>query len=299
MEQFIVAMIKDMEHQLCGGVELGGTKTICAIADANGAIAANVTFPTTNVDETFEKIFEFFEQNQPVVALGVGSFGPVQLSTSSAEFGWIYNSPKPGWSNVNVKGLLEQRLGLAVSIDTDVNCAALGELHYGVAQNVRSFVYLTLGTGIGGSLVHEAKLVHGILNLEMGHMRVPHEPFTDGFGGACVFHGDCLEGISSGYAMAQRYGKKPQEITDMEVWDIEAGYIASAVNNLMMTVGPELIVIGGGLTNHSNLMALIRAAVQQDVNNYLRFPDLESYIVQASSDKNGVLGAIKLNSLTN
>lgn len=297
--KFFVAMIKDMEQKLYGGIELGGTKTICAVADANGAISAQITIPTTSVDETFTEIFKFFEQNIPVVSIGVGSFGPVQLNPSLTEYGSIYNSPKPGWTNVNVKDLLEQRLKLAVSIDTDVNCAALGELYYGVAKNVRSFIYLTVGTGIGGSLVSEGSIVQGILNLEMGHMRIPHEPFTDTFEGACIFHGDCLEGIASGYAMAQRYGKEPEKITDLEIWNIEAQYIASALNNLMMTIGPELIVIGGGLTNHVDLMTSVRAEVQRNVNNYLKFPVLEDYIVHSSGDRNGVLGAIKLTSLAN
>lgn len=282
-----------------GGIELGGTKTICAVADINGVISAQITISTTGVDETIGAAFEFFEQNLPIVSMGVGSFGPVQLNPSSSEYGYIYNSPKPGWSKVNVKGLFEERLKLSVAIDTDVNCAALGELYFGVAKQKHNFIYLTLGTGIGGSLVSDSKLVHGILNLEMGHMRVPHEPFTDKFEGACIYHGDCLEGIASGYALAQRCGKKAEEITDTEIWDIEAGYIASALNNLMMTIGPELIVLGGGLTDHAGLLASIRTNVQQNINNYLDFPDLERYIIQSSSDMNGVLGAIKLAALAN
>lgn len=288
-----------MEQKTYGGIELGGTKTICAVADANGVILSQTTIPTTSVDETFGAVFEFFEQGLPIISLGVGSFGPVQLNPDSSEYGYIYNSPKPGWSKVNVKGLLEDRLKLNVAIDTDVNCAALGEQFYGVAKNANNFIYLTLGTGIGGSLVSNAKLVHGILNLEMGHMRIPHEQFMTTFEGACIFHKDCLEGIASGYAMAQRYGKNAEEIVDDEAWDIEAGYIASALNNLMMITGPELIVVGGGLTDHAGLMAAIRTKVQQNVNNYMNFPDLENYIVQSSSKLNGVLGAIKLTSLTN
>lgn len=288
-----------MGERLYGGLELGGTKTICAVADTTGVISAKIIIPTTSVEETFAEIFKFFEQNSSVVSLGVGSFGPVQLNPSSAEYGSIYNSPKPGWTKVNVKNLLEQRLKLAVSIDTDVNCAALGELHYGVAKNVHSFIYLTIGTGIGGSLISDGNILHGILNLEMGHMRIPHEAFSDTFQGVCLFHGDCLEGIASGNAMAQRYGKKPEEITNVEIWDIEAKYVATAINNLMMTIGPELIVIGGGLTNHAGLLAKIRTEVQRSVNGYLEFPDLNNYIVRSSGDSNGVLGAVKLSSLTN
>jgi fructokinase len=247
--------------------ELGGTKTICAIANDNGALSALTTIPTTTVDETLAEVFKFYEQNIPVVSLGIGAFGPVQLNPSLPEYGSIYNSPKPGWSKVDIKGLLESRLKVSVSIDTDVNCAALGELHYGVAKTVNSFAYLTLGTGIGGSLISHRAIHHGILNLEIGHMRIPHEPFEDTFVGACVYHGDCLEGIASGYAMAQRFKLSPQEITNTEAWDTEAQYIALDVNNLMMTFGPELIVLGGGLTHHTGLLANIRSKIQQNINN--------------------------------
>lgn len=288
-----------MEQKLYGGIELGGTKTICAIANEKGEVVAQTTIPTASVEETFPSIFAFFDQGAPITSLGVGAFGPVQLNPSSAKYGFIYNSPKAGWAEVNVKGLLEERLSVAVAIDTDVNCAALGEQHYGVAQNVQNFIYLTLGTGIGGSYISNGELVHGILNLEMGHMRIPREPLLDTFKGSCVFHGDCLEGIASGQAMKERYNKKAEEISDNEAWNIEANYLALALNNLMMTVGPELIVIGGGLTNHAGLIASIRLRVQQIVNSYMSFPDLETYIVASSGDINGVLGAIKLVSLAN
>lgn len=291
-------MIKSMKQKLYGGIELGGTKTICAIGDVNGNLLSQHIIPTTTTDKTFAAIFDFFEQNTPVVSLGVGSFGPVQLNPSSVQYGSIYNSPKPGWSEVSVKGLLEERLRVNVIIETDVNCAAVGEQYFGVARNVGNFIYLTLGTGIGGSLVHEGQLVHGILNLEMGHMRIPHEPLSGTFKGACVFHDDCLEGIASGYALTQHYGKKPEEITDSEVWSIEASYIATALSNLMMTIGPELLILGGGLTKHPGLIESVRSEVQAIINNYLDFPSMESYIVQSSGEMNAALGAVKLASLT-
>ena len=288
-----------MEQKLYGGIELGGTKTICVIGDVGGIILAQTTIPTSNVDQTFAAIFEFFEQYPPVASLGVGSFGPLHLDPSSPDYGCIYNTPKQGWSNVNIKSLLEERLKLDVVIELDVNCAALGEHYYGVARHVHSFVYLTLGTGIGGSLIIDDKLVHGLLNLEMGHTRIPHEPFAGSFQGSCSFHGDCFEGIASGTAVEQRYGKKGEEITDIEIWNRQAGYVASAIGNLMLTIGPELIVIGGGLTGNSVLLDAARLAVQQNINGYMVFPDLENYIVKSSGNTNGVLGAIKLASRSN
>lgn len=286
-----------MEQKLYGGIELGGTKTICAIGDGTSKPVAQTVIPTTTVKETLEAIYRFFGANDSVSAVGVGAFGPLNLNHSSTAYGSLYNTPKQGWAHVELKKLLEGHFKLPVAIDLDVNCAALGELHYGVARNLNTFVYLTLGTGIGGSLIISKQLFHGLLNLEMGHMRVPHEPFADTFKGSCAFHGDCLEGVASGYAMQARHGKKAEDISDSEAWEKEAAYIAAALNNIMMTIGPEKIVLGGGLINHAGLIENIRQAVADNVNGYMTFPDLDGYIVKSSGDLNGVLGAIKLANL--
>jgi len=288
-----------MAQKLYGGIEFGGSKTVCAIGDATGTISAQTTIPTTSVDATLAAVFEFFAQNVPITSLGVGSFGPLQLDPAAPEFGYIHNAPKPGWANVALKPILENRLRIAVNIDTDVNCAALGEQYYGVAKQARSFIYLTLGTGIGGSLVVGGQLVYGLSHLEMGHARVPHEPLLESFKGACPFHGDCLEGLASGYAMEQRYGKKSEQIVDSDAWEREAGYIASMVTNLMLTTGPEMIILGGGLTNHPGLIEAVRQSVRQNINDYVTFPDLDRYIVKSSGSTNGALGAIKLAALSN
>lgn len=283
-----------MPQKLYGGLEFGGTKTICAIGDANGTIIAQTTISTTSVDETLQAVSDFFAQNAPVDSIGVGSFGPLNLDPSSAEFGAIHHSPKPGWSNVNLKNLLEARLKIPVSIDTDVNCAALGEYYYGVATQVDRFVYLTVGTGIGGGLLIDGKPFHRRSHLEIGHMRIPHEPFSGEFQGACPFHADCLEGIASGHAMEQRWGKRGEHISDDQPWKFEATYLGFALNNLMLALAPEKIVLGGGIMNHPGLIELVRSAVHQNINDYMDFPDLEAYIVKASGNTNGVLGAIKL-----
>lgn len=286
-----------MVQKLFGGIEFGGTKTICAIGDISGKLVAQTTVPTTDVEETLGAVYEFFAKNSPVVALGVGAFGPLNLDANSTDFGYIYNAPKPGWSRVDLLGLLGQHFKLPVKIDLDVNCAALGEQFYGVAKDVNSFVYLTIGTGVGGSLIINNEPFHGILNLEMGHMRIPYRPLLGAFKGACTFHMDCFEGLASGYAMEQQYGKKGEEISDATAWNLEAEYVASALNNLMLTIGPEKIILGGGLINHTGLIEGIRKAVQKNINNYLEFPKLESYIIKSSGKTNGVRGAIKLATL--
>lgn len=280
--------------ELYGGIELGGTKTICAVGSLKGQIIAKTTIPTTTVEVTLGAIYDFFENQSSIKALGVGSFGALKINSQSEDYGSIYNAPKVGWTNVKLKNLLKSRFQAPIQFDLDVNCSALGELYFGVAKEVNSFVYITLGTGIGGALVINRRLVHGILNLEMGHVRVPHEPFTDEFKGACSFHGDCLEGIASGYAIQQHYDKRAEEIESEEVWDLEANHIATALNNIIMTVGPEKIVLGGGLAHHKGLIEEVRSKVSSTINDYMPFPSLDNYIVASSGDKNGVLGAMKL-----
>lgn len=284
----------DRMNELYGGIEFGGTKTICAVGDVSGRLFAQATIPTTSVEETLQAVFDFFDERGPIQALGVGSFGPLGVNRHSENYGSIYNAPKSGWKNVRLKDLLKDHFDVLIEFDLDVNCAAVGELNFGVAQDVDNFIYLTLGTGIGGALVMNKQLVHGILNLEMGHMHIPHEPFMDGFKGTCNYHGDCLEGIASGYAIQQHYGRRAEEIESAEVWGLEANYIAMALNNIIMTVGPEKIVLGGGLTHQAGFVEQIRSRVSTTVNGYMPLPSLGDYIVTSSGETNGVLGAIKL-----
>jgi fructokinase len=285
----------ELMQSTCGGIEFGGTKTICATGNADGELFAQVTIPTTTVEETLAAVYDFFAKQGPVTAIGVGAFGPLELRTSSPEYGSIRNTPKEGWANVALKTMLEQHFALPVSIDLDVNCAALGELYFGAAKDIRNFVYFTLGTGIGGALVLDGQPFHGVRHLEMGHMCIPHEPFDNDFHGSCSFHGDCFEGIASGYALQMRYGSNAEDIDDEHIWELEAGYVASAINNIVMTIGPERVVLGGGLTKHQGLLENIRTLTAKTVNGYMELP--ESYIVHASGEENGVRGAIKLASL--
>jgi len=282
-----------MEQKLYGGIEFGGTKTICAVSDANGKILSTIKIPTTSVHETFASIDEFFA-DYPIAALGVATFGPLNLDQNSPEFGYIYDTPKAGWEKVDIKGLLEKRLNVPVTIDTDVNGAALGELHFGAGREVKSLLYIGVGTGVGAGIIIDGKIHHGILNTEVGHIRVPHEDFGDDFQGICPYHKDCLEGIASGPAIKARYGAPAEQITDPLVWQREAQYIAYAIDDCMLSLDPELIVLGGGVMLHLGLIELIREEVANDINGYQPFPDPESYIVAASSNDIGVQGALKL-----
>lgn len=282
-----------MEEKLYGGIEAGGTKFICAIGSSSGNIVARTEIPTTDVTQTLQVVVDFFKQSPAIVSLGIGSFGPVDLNPDSPQFGFITHTPKAGWENTDIKGFFEKSLGVPVILETDVNCAGIGETFFGVAQSVHNFIYVTVGTGIGGGLIIDGVPYHGGGHLEIGHMRIPHEPLGDSFSGTCSFHKDCLEGLASGPAMEARWGTKPEDIVAPEAWELEATYLGTALNNLVMSVRPELFVLGGGVMNHDGLLAAIRAHLQTSINGYLDIPVLESYVVAASTD-NAVLGAIKL-----
>jgi len=200
------------QTSLYGGVEAGGTKFVCAVGDASGRILDEVTFPTTSPDQTLARAISFFKAFSGLRAIGVGSFGPVDPRPGSPTWGFITTTPKPGWRNTDVAGILGRALNLPVAFDTDVNAAALGEKRWGAAQNVDDFIYLTIGTGIGGGGMFNGTLMHGLLHPEMGHIRIPHDLGRDPFPGACPYHGDCLEGLASGPAIAARWGVPGEQL---------------------------------------------------------------------------------------
>jgi len=236
---------------LYGGVEAGGTKMVCAVGTGPTDIRAETRFPTTTPAETIARMLEFFrEQNARVKlsAVGVASFGPIDPDPSSATFGYITSTPKAGWANTDLAGPLAKALDVPIGFDTDVNGAALGEYRWGAAQGLHTLVYLTIGTGIGGGVMAEGRLVHGLLHPEVGHMRIPHDLGADPFPGICPFHGDCFEGLACGPAVTARWGRPSHDLpAGHPAWQLEAYYIALALNNLICALSPQRIVLGGGI----------------------------------------------------
>ena len=195
-----------------GGVEAGGTKFVCAIGNASLALLERVEFPTAAPAETLDRAIEFFRsrtENGALTALGVGSFGPVDPRPDSPTWGHITTTPKAGWRHTDFAGRLGRALGAPVGFDTDTNAAALGEGALGAAKGLHTFVYLTIGTGVGGGALVGGERIHGLLHPEMGHMKLPRAEGDD-FEGACPFHGDCLEGMISGPALHARAGGPPE-----------------------------------------------------------------------------------------
>lgn len=284
-----------------GGIEAGGTKWVCAIADQPGRLDKVETFPTTLPAETVSLATRFFTENGPVDAIGVGAFGPVDIRRDSPTWGTITTTPKPGWADTDVVAALRSGLGVPIALDTDVNAAALGEWRWGAAAGLDTFCYITVGTGIGGGAVANGRILHGLLHPEFGHMRIPHDRAKDPFDGICPYHGDCLEGLASGEAIRQRWGRPGEELSGPAIWEIEGEYLALALVNVVCMLSPQRIIIGGGVAGQPTLLPLVRRRLLELLAGYLRAPELtdpdaaDRYIVapQLGGDA-GVTGAIEL-----
>jgi len=289
---------------LYGGIEGGGTKFVCAVGTGPDDIRAETRFPTTSPAETMENATRFFQQQEKetghLSAIGVACFGPLDPNPKSASYGHILPTPKPGWTGADIVGPLRANFDVPVSFDTDVNGAALSEARWGAAQGCDPVLYLTIGTGIGGGVLVNGELLHGLLHPEMGHIHLPHDLVRDPFPGACPFHGDCFEGMCAGPALEKRWGQKAETLPiDHPAWDLEAHYIAMALANFMYILMPQKIVIGGGVAQQAQMLPLIRQKFQEIVNNYIQSSlvtrDIGNYIVLPGlGARAGVLGAFAL-----
>jgi fructokinase len=289
---------------LFGGIEAGGTKFVCAAGTSPADIRAETRFPTTTPAETIGKAVEFFKsaraQHGPLKGVGIASFGPIDPQPASPSFGYITTTPKPGWANTDFAGAVGRALGVPVGFDTDVNVAALGEWRWGAAHGVENVIYLTIGTGIGGGGLVNGKLMHGLVHPEMGHIRIPHDRAADSYPGHCPFHGDCFEGLASGPAIFDRWKQAAELLAeDHPAWKLEAHYLALALVNFICTLSPERIILGGGVMSHPRLLSMVRASVQELLNQYVQSPavleQIDSYIVAPGlGNRSGVLGAFAL-----
>ena len=261
-----------------GGIEAGGTKFLCVVGDGEGNVASTARFPTRDPATTLTEVVSFLREASTVVpldAIGIAAFGPLELRRSSPRYGRITTTPKPGWSNTDLLGPLRREFGVPLGFDTDVNGAALAEGRWGVAGGVRSFVYVTVGTGIGGGAVVDGRALHGLVHPEMGHLSVTRAPGDD-FPGICPFHGDCLEGMASGSAVSARWGR-PAETLDgddlVRAVQIEAWYLAAGLRNIVYTMAPERIVIGGGIIDMPGLLPLVRSRLDEHLRHYPRLEE--------------------------
>jgi fructokinase len=289
---------------LFGGIEAGGTKIVCAVGTGPGDLRAEIRFPTTTPEDVFARIIAFFQEHHratPLAAIGIGSFGPVSLTPGRPDYGYITSTPKPGWRDADLAGTVERSLGVPVGFDTDVNVAALGEWRWGAAQGLDTFLYITIGTGVGGGGLSNGRMMHGLIHPEMGHIRIPHDHEADPFPGHCPFHGDCLEGLTSGPAMKARWGAPAETLPpDHHAWTLEAHYVALACVNFICTLSPQRIILGGGVMTQPQIFPRIRREVPALLAGYVQAPEIitagiENYIVPPRlGAQAGVLGAIAL-----
>lgn len=286
-----------------GGIEAGGTKFVCAIGSGPGDLREEERFSTTTPEETIGRCIAYFKKHdnqEKIKAVGVSSFGPVDPNPDSPTWGYITSTPKPGWGQTAFAGRMAKELGIPVGFDTDVNGAALGENRWGAAQELDTFIYLTVGTGIGGGGLMRGKLMHGLIHPEMGHVRIPHDREKDPFDGVCPYHGDCLEGLASGPAIEKRWGTLAHELPDTHpAWNLEAKYLALALTGFICTLSPQRIILGGGVMQRRLLFPRIRAKVLELLNGYVQtsaiLEHIDRYIVPPGlGDKSGVLGALAL-----
>ncbi len=287
-----------------GAIEGGGTKFICAVGSGPNRLRAEARFETTTPKETMGHVIEFFRKQEAIFgkleSIGFACFGPLDPNPVSPTYGFILPTPKPGWSNANVVGMLRNSFDVPIAFDTDVNGAALGEWRWGKAQGLQTFIYLTIGTGIGGGVYVEGKLLHGLIHPEMGHILIRHDWERDPFEGVCPFHGDCFEGLASGVAMEKRWGISGTLLTpDHEAWDLEAEYIAQALANYSMILSPQRIIVGGGVGSVAHLLPKVQKRTRELINGYIQssviLENIESFIVNPGlGNRSGVLGAIAL-----
>lgn len=290
------------EPLLLGAIEAGGTKFLCAIADRDGATLMQTRIPTTTPDETLRAASAFFAdaiaRHGALAAFSIGSFGPLSLNPVASDYGCITSTPKAGWQNVDLLAHFRDTIAAPTALDTDVNCAAVGERLFGSGQGLDTFCYVTVGTGIGvGVLINGAP--HGGANHpEAGHIRLPRAPGDDQFAGTCPYHGDCLEGLASGPAMHARWGAPAETLpSDHQAWEIEADYLAGLCATLTYTVRPDRIIIGGGVMQPL-MYDRVRRALTEKLAGYdssMRAIDMADYVAAPTAGASaGLTGALAL-----
>lgn len=295
-------LTKDKKIGLLGAIEAGGTKFNCVVAQQDGTIVVEKQFPTRLPEYTLADVRDFFAEASVVYgqlsALGIASFGPLDLNKKSPHYGYITSTPKAGWSQCAIVDYFEKAFSIPIAFETDVNGAALGELRSGAAQGCDNFVYVTIGTGIGAGIVLNGKLLQGVTHPEVGHMLIPREP-SDSYAGCCPFHSNCLEGFASGTSIGARWKVPAETLADEHVaWKIEAYYLATLCVNLTHFYSPEKIVLGGGVMAKTALFPLIRTEFLRLINGYAPAAILKSvdeFIVPTGlHGKAGMLGALHM-----
>lgn len=294
-----------MQHQpLLAGVELGGTKCVCILATGPNDIREQQTVPTTRPAETLgeiERLLVFWRKRHgAIAALGIASFGPLDLDARSPTYGFIRATAKPHWMDTDVRGRLGRALAVPIEFNTDVNGAALAEQRWGDARGLDDFAYVTVGTGVGAGLIVGGRPVQGFGHAELGHLRIARLP-GDTWRGSCPYHGDCVEGLASGTAIAARTGGAAGSLPpDHPSWESVAFALGQLLHALVVTTSPRRILFGGGvLAGQPHLLQRVRSKLRTSLNGYIHpadgDPELLRYIIPPGLGAlAGPMGAIAL-----
>ena len=286
------------------GVDLGGTNIVVGalpMDGGDGEVLALRSVPTEAirgakfvVDRIVGLISEVRDETlsryggvpEDFAGIGIGSPGPLDRST-----GTVINTPNLGWRNFPLRDLIANAAGLPATLDNDANCATYGEWWLGAGRNVDTLVGLTLGTGIGGGIVLNGEIFHGVSDAagEIGHMTID----STGRRCKCGNYG-CLEAYASGPAIAHRAMEGIEAGTESllpalvdgrleaisaatvyeavvlgdpfanEVMRDTAKFLGAGVANIMNILNPEMVVIAGGVTRAGDhLFVPLRAEVRR------------------------------------
>lgn len=288
------------DGDLIAGVELGGTKCVCVLGDAEGNLVAQTRIPTTTPAETLGEIENQLTEWRAATGftrLGIASFGPLDLDLHSPGWGRITATAKPGWSHQDVARRLASKLHVPVALETDVVGAALAEGLWGAARGLDDFAYVTVGTGVGVGIIAGGKPLGGFGHAELGHIRVVRSS-RDTWPGSCPFHGDCVEGLASGTAIVARTGTAAELLAkDDPVWRLVADALAGMLQTLVLTATPRLILMGGGvMSGNPGLMQSVRDRLPVALGGYIAagpLNDMSTFLVAPSLGTDaGPLGAI-------
>ncbi|WP_395743770.1 ROK family protein [Prosthecobacter sp.] len=294
------------EAPLIAAIEAGGTKFVCAVGTGPHDMRDVTRIPTTTPEDTLAGVTRFLSMAKSkygsIAAIGIGSFGPIDLDRKSETYGYITSTPKPGWQFTNIVPKLQDRYHVPVAWDTDVNAAVLGEYLWGAGQDTDPLIYITVGTGVGGGVLVNGQLLHGLLHPEIGHLLVPPPQNSSAIQQAChcPFHKSCVEGYICGPALASRWGVKAEALPpDHPAWEEVADVMAHALLNLTLSICPKRIILGGGVMSQEHILPLIRGQLHKLNNGYLRVPELgrsiDDFIVAPGlGARSGLLGALAL-----
>ena len=310
------------------GVDMGGTKILSAVIDADGNILGTAKVPTKadrGASEVIDRIANSIRKaidksgvaSESIQAVGIGAPGPLDPAT-----GVVIFAPNLGWRDVPLKAELEARVGFPTFVDNDVNVGTLGEHVFGAGRGVQNVVGIFVGTGIGGGIILNGELFHGASKTagEVGHIIVK----AGGPRCGCGTRG-CLEAIASRTAMTKQFrkailkkGKKSviSKLTDGDLGAIRSGVLAKAIRlndkltlkifkkvtkylgigigSIVNFLNPEMIVLGGGVVEalDDTFLDDIRAAAKKySLPNTL---DGVQIVRAALGDNSGILGAAAL-----